>query len=286
MRIIVTGAAGLIGSAIVGRLRGEHDVVGVDLCAAPTVAVQADCADVADWAPSLGVVDAIVHVAALHAPHVSRHSEDEFRRTNVEATARLLDHALAIGARQFVLTSTTSLYGHALEPTDGAIWVDEALDPRPRDIYDLTKLEAERLVAAASDASLTTTILRISRCFPEPAAVMAAYRLHRGIDRRDVAEAHALSLRGEARACRTFIITAPTPFEREDCAQLLADAPGVIERRCPGLAERLARRGWPPPRSIDRVYDGAAAVVGLGFRPRFGIDACIAGDWDPLPLAV
>ena len=283
MRIIVTGAAGLIGSAIVERLQAHHEVMGVDLRCGPAVNLQADCIDVGQWGPKLGAVDAIVHVAALHAPHVGQHSRDEFRRTNVEATARLLDHATRIGATRFVLTSTTSLYGHALEPHDRAVWVDEALEPRPRDIYDRTKLEAERLVAGASCSSLTVTSLRMSRCFPEPAATMAAYRLHRGVDRRDVAEAHALAVERPAGPARTYVISAATPFERSDCGELLRDAPRVMERRYPHLVDDFERAGWPVPRSIDRVYDSSLATAELGYRPLFGIEACLAGDWDPLP---
>jgi len=281
MRIIVTGTAGLIGSAVAERLVGEHDLVGVDLREGPQVSLLADCVDVAEWGRRVGEVDAIVHVAALHAPHVGQRSDGDFRRSNVEGTVRMLDFALSSGARSFVFTSTTSLYGRALENTDRAAWIDEQVEPQPRDIYDETKLEAERLVTSAG-GSMTCTSLRMSRCFPEPAGLMATYRLHRGIDRRDVAEAHALALNREGPPA-TYVISATTPFLREDAEELLRDAPAVIERRCPGLIARMAANGWLPPRSIGRVYDSNLAQRELGFTPHFGIGACLAGDWDPLP---
>jgi nucleoside-diphosphate-sugar epimerase len=281
MRILVTGAAGLIGSGIATRLRSEHEVAGVDLRPGPQVAFAADCLDVAQWGRAVGAIDAVVHVAALHAPHVGQRSDEEFRRVNVEATARLLDFAAAAGARHFVLTSTTSLYGHALEPDGRAVWIDENVEPQPRDIYDRTKLEAEQLVASAS-SSMTVTSLRMSRCFPERADLMAAYRLHRGIDRRDVAEAHALALDREGPPA-TYVISAATPFKHQDAEELLRDAPTVVERRCPGLIARMAERGWQPPQAIGRIYDASLAECELGFRPRFGIEACLADDWDPLP---
>jgi nucleoside-diphosphate-sugar epimerase len=238
---------------------------------------------VAEWRQHVGPVDALVHVAALHAPHVGRRSDADFRRTNVEATSRLLDFAIGIGASHFVLTSTTSLYGHALEADGRAAWVDEQLEPQPRDIYDETKLAAEQLVASAGGAMCVTS-LRMSRCFPEAADVMAWYRLHRGVDRRDVAEAHALAL-GRSGPPATFVVSAATPFERKDCNELQQDAPAVIERRCPGLIERMAAKGWQPPASIDRVYDSSLAASELGYRPRFGVGSCLAGDWDPFPSA-
>lgn len=180
-----------------------------------------------------------------------------------------------------MFTSTTSLYGHALEPGDRAVWIDEQAEPQPRDIYDETKLEAERLVASVG-TSMVCTSLRMSRCFPEPAGLMAAYRLHRGIDRRDVAEAHALALNREGQPA-TYVICAATPFQREDAEGLLRDTPAVIERRCSGLVSRMREKGWAVPRSIDRVYDASLAARELGFRSRFGIGSCLAGDWDPLP---
>lgn len=281
MRVLVTGAAGLIGSAVAARLKKDHDVVGLDLQPGPLSDIVGDCAEVAEWRQRLSKLDAVIHVAALHAPHVGYRSDADFRRTNVEATKRLLGHALEAGASHFVLTSTTSLYGQALELVGAAAWVDEQLAPRPRDIYDATKLEAERLVAEAG-GSMTVTSLRMSRCFPEPAESMACYRLHRGIDRRDVAEAHALALERRGPPA-TYVISATTPFEPEDCDELLTDAPAVIARRYPGLIGRMAANGWSAPRSVDRVYDSSLAQRELGFSPRLDVESCLAGDWDPLP---
>jgi nucleoside-diphosphate-sugar epimerase len=281
MRILVTGAAGLVGSGVATRLARDHEVIGIDLRPGEQVGIVGDCGEVAEWRQKVGAVEAIVHTAALHAPHVGQRSDVDFRRVNVEATSRLLDFALDAGAGHFVLTSTTSLYGHALESEGGAVWVDELLEPQPRDTYDETKLEAERLVASAG-GPMTLTSLRMSRCFPEPAHKMAWYRLYRGVDRRDVAEAHALALnrRGDP---STFVISAATRFRREDCEELVGNAPAVIESRYPGLIDRMRVQGWQPPRSIDRVYDASLAQRELGFTLRYGIEACLAADWDPLP---
>ena len=283
MKVLVTGAGGLIGSGVAARLRKDHDVTGLDLVAGPQVQIVANCLNVAEWRQLAGRLNAIVHVAALHAPHVGRHRDSEFRQTNVEATSMLLDFGIGAGATHFVLTSTTSLYGHALESDGEAVWVDEQLPPEPRDIYDETKLAAEELVASVGNA-LNVTSLRMSRCFPEPADVMAWYRIYRGVDRRDVAEAHSLAL-GRNGPPATYVVSAETPFRREDRAELFTDAPAVIERRCPGLIERMAARGWRPPRSIDRVYDAGLAARDLGFAPDFGVESCLATDWDPHPSA-
>ena len=279
MRILVTGAAGLIGSAVAARLRREHVVVGLDVQSGPEVDLLHDIR-----APlPLNGYEAIVHVAALHAPHVGRASDAAFRAVNVDATARLLDAALAAGVVRFVYTSSTAVYGHALEPASGAAaWIDEDVAPLPRDIYDDTKLGAEALVRACG---IPSTILRMSRCFPEPLRDMALHRLHRGIDRRDVAQAHALALGGAGGGCETFVISASPPFTQADREELCRDAPSAIRRRAPALASAFQHRGWPLPASIGRIYSPAKAAARLSFAAAYGPDRVLAGDCDPPPAS-
>ncbi|HEX8525572.1 NAD-dependent epimerase/dehydratase family protein [Allosphingosinicella sp.] len=280
MRVLVTGAAGLIGSAVSAFLRSEHEVVGLDRRPGAQVSRVADLQEALD----LDGFDAIVHVAALHAPDVGRAPDSDFVRTNVEATGVLLERAAEAGVGRLVFTSSTSVYGHALEPEGKAAWIDEAVKPQPRDIYDSTKLAAEELVRAASGPRLKTAILRMSRCFPEPVLEMALHRLHRGIDRRDVARAHAMALDSATEAGGTFVISAPPPFERADREELLSDAAAVIRRRAPDLADRFADLGWPLPSSIGRVYSPALAAARLGFTAGFGALAVLDGDCDPAAL--
>ena len=75
------------------------------------------------------------------------------------------------------------------------------------------------LVRAHLVIGVDLTLLRMSRCFPEPAHLMAAYRLYRGIDARDVARAHA-ALGSADPGLRTHVISAATPFRHEDLADL------------------------------------------------------------------
>lgn len=276
MRILVTGAAGLVGSAVAASLRHAHEAVGLDMRPGPQVDLVADIRDTR----RLGGFDAIVHVAALHAPHVGVIPDAEFRSVNVDGTARLLDAALAAGVSRFVFTSSTSVYGHALDPADGrAAWIDERAKPHPRDIYDETKLAAEALVRAAG---LPGAILRMSRCFPEPPRDMAVFRLHRGIDRRDVARAHGLAL-SPAAGGATYVISATPAFLPEDMQMLHEDAGTAISRRAPEVASAFDRRGWPLPRSIGRVYSPARAAAELGFVPRYSAIDVVEGDCDPAP---
>jgi nucleoside-diphosphate-sugar epimerase len=113
----------------------------------------------------------------------------------------------------------------------------------------------------------------MSRCFPEAVPLMAVYRLHRGVDARDVADAHVAALqRGVPGRSRCFVISGATPFEPGDAAGLARDAPAVLALRAPALVEAFARRGWALPASIDRVYDARRAARELGWQARFGYD--------------
>lgn len=274
MRILLTGSSGRIGRAIGARLvRSGHEVVGFDHAPAPSTDIVADLRDDAALRSAMKSADAVIHTAALHAPHVGQRPEAEFEAVNVEATRRLLTHCDEFGIGTLVYTSTTALYGQAATPGDAAGWVTEATLPRPRTVYHRSKLAAEALLHHAAECGrLRVTVLRMSRCFPEPAPLMASYRLHRGVDARDVASAHERALVPGAKRWRCFVISGATPFCAEDAAALKRDAPAVIARRAPDLAQAFAARGWTLPPSIDRVYSSAAAQQALGWAPQFGPD--------------
>ena len=123
----------------------------------------------------------------------------------------------------FVYTSSTSVYGRALEPVDRAIWVDEQFEVAPRDIYDETKLAAEALVASAG---FSTTVLRVAHYFAEAPHLTALHHLYRGVGASDVARARVASLeRADVRGI--FNVAGPLIFERVDCVHLLGNESDV-----------------------------------------------------------
>nr|BFE70659.1 hypothetical protein GCM10020092_039600 [Actinoplanes digitatis] len=183
----MTGTSGRVGAAIAAALDAAGWAVrGVDRVTGQWTGVVGDLRDPGVRRAALHGCDLVIHAAALHAPHVGRVDDEEFRAVNVGATEALLEEAGRARVRRVVYISSTSVYGHALVPTDRAVWVDEGLPPRPRDIYDETKLAAERLVASSA---LTPVVLRIARCFPEPPRTLAVHLLHRAVGLSDVAAA-------------------------------------------------------------------------------------------------
>jgi len=277
MRVVVTGSAGRVGRAIVVRLAREHEVIGIDRLPAST-AVQhvGDIVDRRVLASAFAGAQAVVHVAALHAPHVGTVPDAEFERVNVEGTAAVIAAARSAGIRRIVFTSTTALYGRATAARGRATWIDEDVEPSPLTIYHRTKLAAEELLRAAAHEGLEVRILRMSRCFPEPADLMAVYRLHRGIDARDVAAAHAAALGHVGEQHHTWVISGKTPFLESDRQALAEDAPSVLRARAPELVDAYEARNWLLPKAIDRVYVSARAMRELAWQPRHGFAAVLA----------
>jgi nucleoside-diphosphate-sugar epimerase len=271
-RVLVTGSAGRIGRAIwIALVRAGYSVRGLDTTPASTVECITDLRDHRALAAACAGIDAIVHTAALHAPHVGVRSDADFQAINVDATRALCDAAASAGVRRIVYTSTTALYGNAATPEGRAGWVDEDTDPEPVTVYHRSKFAAEALlVDAATQGGPTVRIIRMSRCFPEPAPVMAVYRLHRGIDARDVATAHVAALAHEGPAAARYVVSGDTPFMPEDCIALAHDAAAVLARRAPQLVAACAARAWPLPARIDRVYVNHRARADLGWVPRHG----------------
>ena len=117
MRVLVTGSSGHLGEALTRVLAAEGcDVVGLDVVASPSTARTGSLVDRPTVRRSLEGVDAVVHTATLHKPHVSTHSRQDFVDTNVSGTLILLEEAVRAGVGAVVFTSTTSAFGRALSP--------------------------------------------------------------------------------------------------------------------------------------------------------------------------
>ncbi len=171
MRVLVTGSSGHLGEALVRTLRGAgQEAVGLDVIPSPFTSIVGSIADRAEVKRGMQGVDAVLHAATLHKPHVATHSRQAFVDTNVTGTLNLLEEATAAGVAAFVFTSTTSAFGAALTPPAGApaVWVTEDVKPVPRNIYGTTKVAAEDLCELFHrDHGLACLILRTSRFFPE-----------------------------------------------------------------------------------------------------------------------
>lgn len=286
MRVLVTGSSGHLGEALVRALQNtSYEVVSLDMAPSPFTSNVGSIADRSQVKRCMRGVDAVLHTATLHKPHVATHSRQDFVETNITGTLHLLEEAASAGTASFVFTSTTSAFGGALTPPAGApaVWVTEDLRPVPRNIYGVTKTAAEDLCELFHrDHGLACLVLRTSRFFPEAddhEATRQAYDddnvkaneyLYRRVDLEDVANAHLLALeKAPSIGFRRYIISATTPFLPDDLPDLRVNAPLVVRRRAPDYEAEYARRGWRMFHGIDRVYVNERARKDLGWRPRY-----------------
>src|ERR1700759_3637939 len=128
MRVLVTGSSGHLGEALVRVLGAEgFEAWGLDFLPFPSPDIVGSVEDRDVARAAMAGVEAVLHSATLHKPHVGTHSRRHFVATNVAGTLNLLEEAVEAGVTAFVFTSTTSVYGRALTPSPGspATWVDE-----------------------------------------------------------------------------------------------------------------------------------------------------------------
>ena len=284
MRILLTGSSGWLGRFLAPMLRARGDVViGLDVAPGADTDVIGSVADrgLVDRIFAEHGIEAVIHGGALHKPDIVRYPAQAFIDVNVTGTLNLLEAAAAAGHDRFVFTSTTSLMiSQAIrnELADHAVWLDETSGPlEPRNIYGVTKLAAEQLCRLAHlENGLNCVVLRTSRFFPEDDDTHRALSgenmkanelLHRRLTVEDAARAHIAALdRAPQIGFATVIVSAPTPFDRDECDALKQGAPAVIARHFPDAAALYAAKGWELPKSIGRVYDAALAGKLLGFR--------------------
>jgi nucleoside-diphosphate-sugar epimerase len=307
VRVLVTGSAGHLGEGLARVLAAAgHEVVGLDLLASPFTAVVGSVADRECVRGAMAGVDAVIHSATLHKPHVGSHGRQEFVQTNITGTLILLEEAVAAGVSRFLFTSTTSTFGRALTPDTGApaAWVTEDVAPLPRNIYGVTKTAAENLCELVwRDHGLPCLILRTSRFFPEEddrdevrpgfdeLNLKVNELLYRRVDLQDAVDAHLLALdRAPQIGFDRYIISATTPFSPGDVDELHRDAPAVVRRLFPDYEQIYARRGWTMLGVIDRVYVNARAREKLGWAPAYdfrrALDRLAAGEDPRSPLAL
>lgn len=292
MKVLVTGSSGHLGEALVKTLRGlQYDVVGIDILPSSTTNFVGSIANRAFVKSCMSDVVVIFHTATLHKPHIESHSKQDFIDTNITGTLNLLEEAIEHDVPSFIFTSTTSVFGDSLMPSlgDPAVWITEDVAPVPKNIYGVTKLAAEDLCQLFfRNHGISCIILRTSRFFPEddddPKArdkytgdnLKLNEFLHRRVEIADVVDAHILAWKHASSVrFRKYIISATTPFSREDLSELVVNAKPVVAKYVPEFQDIYEKRGYRMYSTIGRVYDNERARVELGWSPSWDFRYCL-----------
>jgi len=269
----------------------DHQAIGLDIKPGPFTQLVGSIVDREFVRNSMRGVNAVIHAATLHKPHVVTHSAQEFVDTNITGTLNLLEEAVSSGVTSFIYTSTTSAFGRALIPPPGepAAWITEDVAPLPKNIYGVTKVAAESLCEMFHYKSgMPCLVLRTSRFFPEEdddkraresfddANLKVNELLYRRGDVEDMVSAHLLAVeKAPVIGFRRYIISATTLFTRDDLRELRVDVPAVVKRYVPEYESEYARRGWKLPQTIDRVYINELARTELVWQPRHDFPSAI-----------
>lgn len=159
--VLVTGATGFLGSAVVDHLiaRGRRVRAAVRRDAGPGAVAVGDLSSSTDWSAALEGVDTVVHCAA-RAHVLNETSADpvsQFRAVNRDATIALALQAAAAGVRRFVFISSIGVNG---AETRGTPFRHDDT-PQPHSPYAVSKSEAEGdLHKVAFETGLEVVILR------------------------------------------------------------------------------------------------------------------------------
>ena len=148
-RVLVTGASGFIGSAVIAELCRTPNLVvrALDLQAPShrtgVEVVTGSILDVNDISRAVHECDVVIHLAAILGVQRTEANPLECLQVNVQGTVHLLEACIKEGVKRFVFASSSEVYG---EPA--SLPVSEATPLNPRSVYANTKLAGEEYVRA------------------------------------------------------------------------------------------------------------------------------------------
>jgi nucleoside-diphosphate-sugar epimerase len=277
MKILITGGTGFIGSRLAIRSKAmNHEVIilGQDNTEAEKQNLEALRKSGIDII--LGAVtdkdvvknavmgcELVVHLAA--AQHEANVPDEHFRNVNVFGTRNLVEASIEARVARFIHGSTIGIYGAALDGT-----LDEETEPRPDNIYGVTKAEAEQVLLSYKD-DIPITIIRISETYgPGDRRLLKLFRainkgkffmigdgqnLHQLIYVDDLIDGMYKTLETDAAVGEVFVLAGNEKLTTQEMVYTIADALGV---KRPGLRAPL----W--------IFMLAAVILEFTMKP-FGI---------------
>ncbi|MFH1174632.1 MAG: NAD-dependent epimerase/dehydratase family protein [archaeon] len=289
--ILVTGGDGFIGSHLVEKLihaAANTYVISqfetlVNLDAASDAVREIFVGDITNKnnltaiQKRLGKVDVVFHLAADLSVTESITNPEKVRKTNVVGTENMLAMAVQLGAKRFVYTSTSTVYGWSVQP------VCEDMPPSPRTPYAMTKLAGEKLCKTyANRYGLEITIPRLFNAYGERQRndVLPSF-IKKALHNEDI------PLEGEGKQKRDFLhvdditnallIMGSHPLAKNEIInfgtgkniKISAVAEKIIKMS--GSSSNLVHVA---PRKNDgsSVCDYAKAKLLLGWTPKIGLD--------------
>jgi len=298
MRVVVTGGAGYIGSALVhGLVENGDDVVSIDNLSRGDYAhlrrvgahekaelFEGDIRNIGLMEKLIGEADAIAHLAALPGLVLCRERPEEAISINVFGTHQVLEAARRLDIGRVVFCSSAAVYGKPVK-----IPVTEAHPLRPLNLYGVTKLSGEKLMEVYWDNhGIETITLRFGNVYGvglftnyetvvprfvrqglegEPISVYGDGESSRDfVHVEDIVQAIDLSLRAKGLGGETFNVGGETVR-----IGVLAVMVSESLREATGRETRIVNL---PPRQGETKhfsYDLGRIKERLGYKPRWGV---------------
>jgi nucleoside-diphosphate-sugar epimerase len=289
MRVLVTGASGFIGRALVNDLAAQGQRVRAAMRQPADifprqveVVAVSDLARPIEWRPLLRDIDAVVHLAGIaHAgPGVA---EEVYDRVNRAATAGLATAAVKSGIKRLVFVSSIRAQAGPACPDV----LTEADPPRPTDAYGRSKLAAEMAIRASDVAftilrpaliygpdvkgNLASLIQLAQSSWPLPFGGLTNRRSL--LARENLVGAIHLVLGEPAAAGQTYVVADPAPLTMAEIVSALRTGqsrrPGLIPvpaALIAGLLKATGRSHLWERLGCDLVVD-PSKLLAAGWRP-------------------
>ena len=265
LRILITGASGFVGSAVVSALDKVERYFPVAVVRSkkdsqqPSSSVFSvpDISSATDWSAGVKDTAVVVHAAArVHVmKEVAQDALAEFRKVNVEGTINLARQAAAAGVKRFIFISSIKVNG---EQTDFGKPFTADDKPAPSDAYGVSKKEAEDALRVISkETGMEVVIIRPTLVYGP--GVKANFRnmmtwLHKGIplpfgsihNKRSLVSLDNLvslimvCVEHPKAAGQTFLVSDGIDLSTTELLQRTAKALGVKSRLLPVPAKMLA----------------------------------------------
>ncbi|WP_296752278.1 NAD-dependent epimerase/dehydratase family protein [Thiobacillus sp.] len=303
-KILVTGASGFIGRALLEHLRSEaYDVLGsVRVVAARErgFILAPELSATSDWREVLVGRDVVVHTAAR--AHVLKETEQNplavFRMVNTAGTLNLARQAAAVGVRRFVFISSIGVHG--LFTREGECFTEQS-PPAPHNDYALSKWEAEQgLQEISCETGLEIVIVRPPLIYGPGVKANFLHLLKLvesgwplslgGIRNRrsflflgNFVDAIRLCAEHPDAAGQTFLLDDGEPVSTPELIRAVARAMGRPARLLPVPASMLelagsllGKRAAVTRLTSSLVVDSSAIRSRLGWAPPFSMEAGLA----------
>ncbi len=277
MRVLITGAAGVLGSRVAERVAADaiHHIRVTDMLPVETKleCVRADLSDLDQARRVCAGMDVVVHCAAIHP--WKTYTADQYLDWNIKGTHHLLQAAIEAGVGKVVYTSSIAAMGYApVRPSEPPITEAHCPNAPVENLYGVTKLVGEHFCEMfRRNNGLTYIALRPPAFMPRE---MNDFRtgmnlLSTYMAADDVALGHYLAIHADVASGEVFILAADNPFLPSDADQLARDAAPVIRRYFPAAGNLLAEQ---PPGSLTLpvFYSNRKAKDALGFQPRYNFE--------------